>query len=247
MRSTDSSSAEARARVVRPRPTSPAAILCRDVHKRFGRCRVLRGLDLEVGWGEAVALLGPNGSGKSTLLALLASALTPSRGQILIAGQDPAVNGDVVRRNVTLLAGANYLYDDLTAAENLRFAIRMCGLRPHAAEVSQALARVGLPRENTRRIRTFSTGMRKRLALARALACHPKVLLLDEPFASLDEDGQGLVHEIIQEWRHGDRAVLIATHRSERVRPICDRIVELSNGRLVERGNHRPPPRLEVV
>lgn len=233
--------------MVRPRPTSPAAILCRDVHKRFGRCRVLRGLDLEVGWGEAVALLGPNGSGKSTLLYLLASALTPSRGQILVAGQDPVVNGDSVRRTVALLAGAHYLYDDLTAEENLRFAIRMCGRKPHARQVSQALARVALPQGNTRRVRTFSTGMRKRLALARALICDPKILLLDEPFASLDEEGQGLVSEIIREWRQGDRAVLIATHRPVRVRPICDRIIELRDGQLVECGNHRPPSRLEVV
>jgi heme ABC exporter ATP-binding subunit CcmA len=204
------------------------AIQASDLHQRFGLRTVLRDVRFQVCWGEAVALLGANGVGKTTLLRIVAGSLSPSAGRVEIAGLGTAADGG--RGATALLAGDSYLYDDLTAVENLAFAARMVGRSAEAEELAGVLAHVGLGRASHGRARFFSSGMRKRLALARVIVLDPEVLLLDEPYASLDHEATSLVDRLVGEWRERGRAVLLATHLEDRAREVCDRILYLSDG-----------------
>ncbi|HZD04084.1 MAG TPA: ABC transporter ATP-binding protein, partial [Longimicrobiales bacterium] len=204
------------------------AIGVQGVWRRFGLHHVLRGVDLDVAWGEAAALVGANGAGKTTLLRILAGSLTPQKGTAEIGGEP--VGTDVSRGRTALLAGDAYLYEDLTAAENLAFARGMGGRPADPHQVADTLQRVGLAPFAERRVRFFSSGMRKRLALARVLALEPAVLLLDEPYASLDADASRLIDRVVEAWRVPGRAVLMATHRQGRARRVCDRVLRLEHG-----------------
>ena len=214
--------------------SGPALALSGVAH-RFGTRWVLRGVSLEVGAGEVVALTGRNGSGKTTLLRIAATALRASRGGGAVFGHDLVADAGAVRGLVGILGHAAGLYDDLTAAENLAFAQRMRGERPDAGAAAGALERVALAGEAGERVRGFSAGMRRRLALARLLLAEPKLLLLDEPYASFDADGVLLVNELAARVARGGGAVVIATHELSRARGLLDRTVRIEEGRLVAR------------
>jgi heme exporter protein A len=211
------------------------ALDVRGVARRFARRWVLRGLDLRVHVGQIVALTGRNGSGKTTLLRICATALRPTRGGGAVFGSDLLRDPDAVRAHVGLLAHNAGLYDDLTATENLAFGLRMAGLRPDPAAIGGALSRVGLDGEADERVRGFSAGMRRRLALARLLVRPPRLLLLDEPYASFDSDGITLVNEFSREIAEQGGAVLLATHDLARGRGVFDRRVHVEQGRAEER------------
>jgi len=158
----------------------------RGLVRVFGPTRVLDGIDLDVAGGEAVALLGPNGAGKTTLLKIIATLLRPTRGTARVAGHDCAREPEAVRRLIGVVAHGVQLYEDLTARENLRFWAALAGPPADADTLGQALADVELDKHADARVRTFSAGMKRRLALARVALARPRVLLLDEPFAALD-------------------------------------------------------------
>src|SRR4030095_14290934 len=157
------------------------------LRKTFGNHRVLDGLDLEVHAGEAVAMLGANGAGKTTLLKILATLVRPTRGTATVAGHDCARDAEGARPHIGLVAHGSYVYEDLTALENLRFWTTLAGLSPTPAALAGALAGVELERAADERVRTFSAGMKRRLSLARCVLTRPSVLLLDEPFGGLDQ------------------------------------------------------------
>src|SRR5690606_16945753 len=176
-------------------PTGPVpAVALHGLARRFGRRWVLRGIDLRVEPGEVVALTGRNGSGKTTLLRVCATALRPTRGTGEVFGNDLVRDADAIRELIGFLGHHPGLYDDLTAAENLVFACRMAGMPASESAVVAALEQVGLAEERKERVRGFSAGMRRRLALARLLLRPPRLLLLDEPYASFDADGILLVN-----------------------------------------------------
>src|SRR5690554_6653740 len=164
-------------------------VLAVDLHaiaRRFARRWVLRGASLQVKPGEIVAMLGRNGSGKTTLLRVIATSLRPTRGDGYVYGHHLVHDADEVRACVGMLGHHAGLYDDLTAGENLRFAMRMSGLKVSRQQIEHALEQVTLAEEIDRRVRGFSAGMRRRLALARLLLRPPQLLLLDEPYAAFD-------------------------------------------------------------
>lgn len=173
-------------------------IEAKEVSKHFGRRKVLNSLDLKVGDGEIVALMGPNGSGKTTLLRILATLATPSGGDVLLQGRSVYEDPVPARRSIGVVGHSTYTYDDLTALENLRFYWSMNGLPGAQFEDAGAsmLRRVGLSHRMNDRAAVFSRGMRQRLAIARALIHSPKVLLLDEPFSSLDQKGVDILSQI---------------------------------------------------
>jgi heme exporter protein A len=185
---------------------------------------------LSVAAGEVLAIAGHNGSGKSTLLRVAATAIRPTRGAGTVFGADVVGHAQVVRSMVALLSTDPGVYGDLTALENLRFAAQMLAV-PHTTSVLQgALDRVGLGREGHERARNMSSGMQKRLSIARLLLREPRVLLLDEPYNSLDPEGALLVNEIIRETRLRGGSVLLVAHDLSRSDAIADRTIAMRDG-----------------
>ncbi len=210
------------------RPES--AIDANGLGKRFGIRWVLRGVTLGVDQGEAVGLLGPNGSGKSTVLRILGTLLKPNAGSATINGLDIVRDSISVREQVGYLAHTPGLYEDLTAWENLKFAADMLGLPKSSADSS--LERVGLGAMANSRVRGFSAGMQRRLALARLIMRKPRVLLLDEPYSNLDEEGVELMNSVISDILQANGAALLALHELAPARGILDRTVKLVDGRV---------------
>src|SRR5688572_5645814 len=214
-------------------------IEARGLGKRFGIRWVLRGVTFAVGRGEAVGLLGPNGSGKSTVLRILGTLLRPNAGTAIVNGLDVVSDASSVRGQVGYLAHTPGLYDDLTARENLRFAADMLGL-PYTS-VDETLGRVGLAEAAGARVRGFSAGMQRRLALARLTMRRPTVLLLDEPYANLDEQGVELMNSMIGEVISSGGAALLALHELAPARGILDRTLTLEEGRIADQHSDHAP------
>jgi heme exporter protein A len=221
-------------------PRSPLvpipAVATREVARLFGRSAALAGVSLEVERGRMVALTGPNGAGKTTLLRILATSLRPTFGSAHVDGIDVAERPELVRPRVAYLSHATGLYDELTAGENLRFAATMLH-RPNPMRVAaDALAEVGLAADADRRVRGFSAGMRRRLALGRLLLATPSLVLLDEPHAALDADGAALVDDLLSRWRDAGATVLVASHQADRIGAMADGWARLEGGMLAEVG-----------
>jgi ABC-type multidrug transport system ATPase subunit len=200
--------------------------------KRYGHTWALRGIDLSVGAGDAVALLGPNGSGKSTLLRILVTAARPTQGDVRVFGASTRTEGDVVRRRVGLLSDRPPLYDELTAVENLAFATTMYGLRVSDDALRAALADVGLARVADAKVRTFSQGMAQRLSVARSALQDPDLILLDEPYNALDIDGLRLVDQLLGRARAAGKTAILATHHIAKGLAQCNRVLVLQGGRV---------------
>ena len=209
-------------------------IEAKRVTKHFGRRTVLRELDLKVADGEIVALMGSNGAGKTTLLRVLSTLTEASSGDVLVDGVSVYEDPVVARKKIGMVGHSSYTYDDLTALENLRFHWAMQGLPRRDFELvgQRILARVGLAHRVNDRAGVFSKGMRQRLALARSIIHSPKVLLLDEPYSSLDQKGIDILDQILKEERARGASILVVAHDVRRVAPLADRAVILQAGRI---------------
>lgn len=181
---------------------NPLLVAVEGLGRRHGSQWVLRGIEFDVQPGEVLAITGANGTGKSTLLKLVAGLLEPHEGAVILAQPD----------SVGLAALDMNLYPALTAAEHIEWAGRLSGASPNAGEV---LDHVGLARAAGKTPPQLSTGMRARLKLAMAMLGQPKVLLLDEPSAALDEDGRRLVDAAIARQRGIGCAILATNDRAD--------------------------------
>jgi heme ABC exporter ATP-binding subunit CcmA len=204
-----------------------------DVEKSFGAVTVLDAVTLAVGPGEAVALLGPNGAGKTTLLKILATLVRPTRGRAAVAGHDCVRDPEGVRRHAGVMAHGAYVYDDLSAIENLKFWLELAGRPAPADLLGAALADVDLAAFADDRVRAFSAGMRRRLGLARLALLAPRVLLLDEPFAGLDTRARKWLEAHLVAVKERGGAVLMTTHSFGRDLGAIDRVAILTGGRIV--------------
>ena len=213
--------------------TRPPAVVTADLARLFAGIPALAGVSLRIEAGRVIALLGSNGAGKTTLLRLLSTAIRPSYGRAEVDGYDLGRDADLVRGRVAYLSHATGLYDDLSARENLDFAARMLGTPDRSMRVDRALSDVGLDHRAADRVRDFSAGMRKRLALGRILLGQASLVLLDEPLAALDAEGMRLVDQLLVAWREEGVTVLIAAHATERLEAAIDGQVVLARG-LVE-------------
>jgi heme exporter protein A len=214
-------------------PETPALELDGIAH-RFGSRWVLRGCDLRIMPGEAVALIGGNGAGKTTLLRVAATLLRPTRGEGRVLGHDFRRSAARVREHIGMMGFSAGLYEDLTAAENLRFAVRMRGESTAAAGIDEVLREVGLGRHADLRVRGFSSGMRRRLALARLLLHPPRLLLLDEPYAALDDEGVERINDLVRRIVGQGGAVIAATHDLPLASRVMERTVRIEGGVIRE-------------
>ena len=210
--------------------TEPPAIELTGLTRRMGNQQVLRGVDLEVAPGRLVVLRGGNGAGKTTLLKVLATRLRPTGGTAKLFGFDVLKDQAEVRARMGMLSVMGGSYPVLSARENLTMAADMTG--NDRAEVGPLLAKVGLAEAADKYVRAFSSGMKKRLGLARLLLIDPALWLLDEPYAALDDAGKQLVDEVVSQARERGRTLLMASHESDRDALKPDAVLQLHDGRL---------------
>ncbi|HEV7722960.1 MAG TPA: ABC transporter ATP-binding protein [Iamia sp.] len=215
-------------------------ITCRGLARRFPGGRAITGIDLDVQRGEVLALLGPNGAGKTTTVRLLNGVLAPDEGTATVLGLDPWRQGDDLRRRTAVLTEHAGLDDRFTARENLRLAGRVRGLDPRATErrAAELLERLGMGDRADVVVRGFSTGERKRIALARALLHDPDLLFLDEPTSGLDPTAGRRVTEMIAELATTQgRTVVLCTHLLAEAGRLADRMAVLVEGRMRASGS----------
>ncbi|MEE2775858.1 MAG: heme ABC exporter ATP-binding protein CcmA [Acidobacteriota bacterium] len=216
--------------------STPLAIEARALGRRYGRSWALAHLDLEVAEGEALLVAGANGSGKTTLLRIVSGLLRPTAGEITVLGADPRSERLACRSRLSLVSHRGYLYERLTALESVRLWGRAAGKPADGARLAGVLAEVGLTERASSLVSTFSAGMRKRLTLARSRIEEPDLLLLDEPFAALDAEGQELVAQWVRETRDRGATVVVASHQLRQASVLCDRAILLEDGQRVWRG-----------
>ncbi len=231
-----------------------APIETRDLTKRYGDLTAVEGLDLTVGQREVMGFLGPNGAGKSTTIKMLVGLVRPTRGQALIDGHDVAEHGVQARASIGYVPEVVGLYGAMTARQFLAYSGRFYELSE--AEVTQRAERllvdVNLEHAASRKISTYSKGMRQRLALAGALLHDPRILILDEPLTGLDPEGVYRMRRAIRELGR-ERTVFLSSHELHAIETLCDRVAVIQDGRVLEQApvdellaQRAPRYRLEV-
>ena len=218
------------------------AIRFRSAVVLLGRFPALAGVDFDVAAGETVLVQGPNGAGKTTLLRACAGLAPVVAGEAEVLGHDLRDDRRAVRRQVALLGHATQLYDDLTVAENVRFAVRAARGRSRedgdgAAGVLERLGLDGRLRDVT--VARLSAGQRRRTALAICMARQPELWLLDEPHAGLDAQGRDLLDDAVRAAVAGGATVVLASHEADRARALATRAVTMAGGQV----HHQPDRR----
>jgi len=222
---------------MRTLPRSPvalqdAAVDLRGVTRMFGAAPALVRVDLSIERGEAVVLRGPNGAGKSTLLRIVATALSPTYGGGSVLGFDLATGREEIRRRSELLTHRTRLYEELSARENLELFADLLGIS--RVRVGEALERVALDDVADERVRTFSAGMRQKVAVARAIVRDPELLLLDEPTTGLDAAARQAVDDMMLRASREGRTLVIATHHGVAA-GFAARVVTMRDGSVESR------------
>jgi len=208
-------------------------ISARGLVHAYGDRRAVDRVDLDLGEGERIALAGANGAGKSTLLRILATLQRPQDGTLVLMGESMPDAAHTARAVIGYLAHDPLVYLDLTARQNLELYAELYGVPDARARILDLLEHVGLLARAEDTVRTFSRGMAQRLALARMMLHRPRLLLLDEPHASLDARGGALLDEELAAATTDGRAAVIVTHDVERVARVADRLVVMRAGRVV--------------
>jgi heme exporter protein A len=200
-----------------------------NIDKRFGGLYALRHVSLEISPGECVVLAGRNGSGKTTLLRIASGIVSPTSGKFSFPG---AACGSAASRP-GYVAHATMVYDELTAIENLILFAKLQDVREPGARAEQLLSEVGLFERRNSAVRTFSRGMRQRMAIARALIHGPSVLLFDEPATGLDPLGISWLAKTLGEVKRSGCTVVMSLHGESEISALATRAVQLDSGSVV--------------
>lgn len=211
-----------------------AAIEVEKLARRYGRRWALAEVSFRVAAGSVTMVAGRNGAGKSTLFRVLSTAIRPDHGKVTVGGFDVVAHREDVRKLMAILSHQNYLYESLTARENLQVVADHMGIG--RAGLAAVLEQVNLGARANDVVSTFSAGMRKRLSFARILLQEPTVVLLDEPYGALDPPGFDLVDGVIADLKRKGVTILMATHQWERSARLCDTALLLEGGRLIWQG-----------
>ena len=210
---------------------APLEIEVEDLRKTFGRREVLKGLSFSLEHGGFLSIFGPNGAGKTTTLRVLATLLAASSGRVAVAGHDVREDPMPVRRAIGLISHDPMLYLDLTAQENLRFYADMYGIEGREARITELLERLELSHRRYDVVRTFSKGMRQRLAIARAILHRPRVLLLDEPHSGLDPRAVDILDGLLADIR-AEHTFVMVTHNIAKGLELGTRLMIVESGRI---------------
>ncbi|MFN9327428.1 MAG: gliding motility-associated ABC transporter ATP-binding subunit GldA [Flavobacteriales bacterium] len=208
------------------------SITVSHISKTYGTQKALDEVSFTVGGSEVVGFLGPNGAGKSTMMKILTCFIPPTTGEASVCGFDTRTASMDVRRNVGYLPEHNPLYLDLYVREYLDFVAGIHGLNDRTRRVNAMVERVGLGREQHKRIGQLSKGYRQRVGLAQAIIHEPKVLILDEPTSGLDPNQLVEIRALIKDLGR-EKTVLLSTHIMQEVEASCDRGIIIDRGRIV--------------
>jgi len=231
----------------------PAVIALRDLTKRYGRTVAIRDLSLDVRSGEIFGFLGLNGAGKTTTIRILLDLLRPTAGRASVLGRDCQADGLSVRAAIGYLPGEISLYQDLTGRRVLDLLARLSSTPVSADYQRQLLERFELSEVDLgRRLREYSTGMKRKLGIVQAFQADPALLILDEPTEGLDPLMQEAFYELLGEVRSRGRTVFMSSHVLSEVERVCGRIAVLRKGELavvatVDEIRHRAPRRVDVL
>ena len=216
------------------------AIHAQGLTKLYGDFPALQNVNLEVVRGEFLAVLGRNGAGKSTLLKLLAFLTRPSLGKLSIGGIDREDDGDQVHRRLGLLGHDTFLYDELTAEENLLFYATLYRVPDRQEAARKTLEAVGLEAFRNELVRNFSRGMRQRLTIGRLFLHGPDFLLLDEPFNGLDDRAVVLLENMLRQAHGEGKTILLCTHQLELALKLATKLLILDRGKIAYLGPNDP-------
>jgi heme exporter protein A len=215
---------------VSPAETRRIGLRLENIDKRYGGLYALRRVSLEIAPGECVAFAGRNGSGKTTLLRIAAQLVRPSAGKLTFS---PPSDAERATRTTGFVAHATMVYDELTAEENLLLFARLLQMPEPAKCVEALLREVGLWERRDSLVRTFSRGMRQRVAIARSLLHQPSVLLLDEPATGLDPQGVTWLAATLRRLRDTGATILMSLHGESEISALATRAIRLDAGSVV--------------
>ena len=219
--------------------SADAVIEAKDLTKIYGSTPAVDHISFDVGRGEIFGLLGPNGAGKTSTILMMLGLTEISEGEVRLLGFNPTREPLSVKRRVGYLPDTVGFYDNLAAADNLRYTARLIGFRSLEREkrIAVALERVGLAEFADKKVGTFSRGMRQRLGLAEILMKGAQIAILDEPTSGLDPHATSELLGIIRGFKTEGVSVLLSSHLLERVQSVCDRVALFSSGRIALMGS----------
>jgi len=213
-------------------------LIAEGLSKQFGEVQAVDKVSLRVSAGESVGLLGPNGAGKTTILRMIAGILTPDEGSVRIAGLDVGTQSLEAKQRIGFLSGDTQMYRRLSTREALEYFGRLYGMEEDrlARRIGEVTRQLDMSEFVTRASGGLSSGQKQRANIARAFLHEPELLVLDEPTAALDVVSGQFIVEAIQREKAAGRAVLFSTHIMSEAEYLCDRILLLHKGRIVDEG-----------
>jgi ABC-2 type transport system ATP-binding protein len=211
------------------------AIEARELSKRYGEFEAVKNLSFAIRRGEIFGFLGPNGAGKSTTISMLSCLLEPTKGMAVVAGYDVAKESREVKRRIGLVPQELALYLTLSARDNLNYFGRIYGLggRKLHRRVDEVLEMVALAERANQAVKTYSSGMKRRLNIAAGLLHQPEVLFLDEPTVGVDPQSRNAVFEHVERLRDEGMTMVYTTHYMEEAERLCDRVAIVDEGRII--------------
>lgn len=207
--------------------------------KKFKNTVVVDNFSFNVSKGEVLGLLGENGAGKTTTMRMLATMLKITDGKATICGHDVSKEPEEIRGKIGILFGGEVgLYDRLTARENIEYFAKLNGLSDDEAKknIKALCDRLEMEEYIDKRVGKFSRGMKQKVAIARSIVHDPEVMLFDEPSTGLDVTAVRLIHEFILECKNQNKAIVFSSHSMSEVEKLCDRVVIIHKGKLLEQG-----------
>lgn len=210
-----------------------AAIEVVGLSKTFGNLHALRDVNLQLEKGKFLTIFGPNGAGKTTLIRILSTLMKASSGKVAVGGMSVDAEPEKLRSQIGVIAHQTFLYEELTAEENLTFYGKLYDVPDLASKIEKTIREVGLQWRRHDRVRTFSRGMQQRLSIARAMLHEPAVLLLDEPYTGLDQHGSEMLSGWLRALKNSERTTIMVTHDLRTGLDLADRVAILNRGQIV--------------
>ncbi|HAJ05925.1 MAG TPA: heme ABC exporter ATP-binding protein CcmA [Chloroflexi bacterium] len=203
-----------------------------NVSKSFGLTFVLNDINLKISTGQFTTIIGPNGSGKTTLLRIISGLLTPNTGTVTINGINTATHAYDTRHLIGVISHQSFLYENLTAFENLLFYARLYGINDINSRIKFVLDTVNLSKHQNILISTFSHGMKQKLSIARSILHNPPIILCDEPYTGLDQNSSDNLTRLLQSITYSGNTVVMVTHNLNKVIKLSDQLIVLHKGKI---------------